>query len=133
MLRSISWYVFLVVGIVIGLGAFGHGYSARRIHEALDPLPIAAATSKTLYIVWYSVSGAMLMFGGMLVTISLRLRAGDSSSLFVAYWIAAFYILLGISATIYRRNDPFWLFFILLGILLLGSSLVLKAQHAPGT
>ena len=133
MLRSVFWYVFFVVSVALGLGAFGHGYSARRVHEALDPFPINPAMSKTIYIVWYFVSGAMLMFGGVLISIALRVRAGDSSSLFVAYWIAALYMLFGICATIYRRNDPFWLFFILLGVLLLGSSLVLKTQQAPGT
>jgi hypothetical protein len=131
MVRNISWYVFLVVSLVIGLGAFGHGYSARKVHEAIDQFSIDPAIYKTLFIVWYSVSGAMLAFGAMLVWIAFRLRVGDASSLFVAYMIAAFYLALGICATIYHRGDPFWLFFILLGVLLLGSSLALRPTHPP--
>lgn len=133
MLRTISWYVFLVVAIVVGLGAFGHGYSVRKVHEAIDQFPIDPAISKTLYIVWYSVSGSMLVFGATLVWIAFRLRAGDASSLFVAFLISVFYLVLGICATLYRRGDPFWLFFILLGVLLLGSSFALRAGHPSAT
>ncbi len=129
MLRDVSWYVFLVVGIVIGLGAFGHGYSVRKVHEAIDQFPIDHAISQTLYIVWYFASGTMLAFGATLVWTSFRLRAGDASSLFVAFPIGIFYLVTGICATIYRRGDPFWLFFVLLGVLLLGSSFVLKGSH----
>ncbi|HKM79665.1 MAG TPA: hypothetical protein VJY15_01700 [Candidatus Acidoferrum sp.] len=132
MLRTISWYVFLVVAVVIGLGAFGHGYSVRRIHEAIDQLS-DPVISKTLYIVWYFVSGTMLVFGAMLVWIAFRLRAGDASALFVAYLIGALYLVTGICATIYRRGDPFWLFFILLGALLLGSSFALRAGQPSAT
>ena len=133
MLRSISWFVFLVVAVVIGLGAFGHSYSVRRVHEAIDQFPIDPVIYKTLFIVWYSVSGAMLVFGAMLVWIAFRLRAGDAGSLFVAYMIAAFYLALGVCASIYRRGDPFWFFFILLGVLLLASSFALQATHPSAT
>ncbi len=133
MARSISWYVFLVVAAVIGLGAFGHGYTVRRVHEAIDQFPIDPVVSKTLYIVWYFVSGAMLVFSAMLVWIAFRFRAGDASSLFVAFLIGALYLVFGICATIYRRGDPFWAFFILLGVLLLGSSFALRATHPSAT
>jgi hypothetical protein len=131
MLKNISWYVFLVVGIVIGLGAFGHGYSAVKVHEAIDQFPIAPPIYQTLLIVWYFVSGAMLAFGAMIVWISFRLRAGDASSLFVAYVIGAFYIVFGVCALIYRGGDPFWSLFIVLGVLLEGSALVLRADRPP--
>ena len=73
MLRTISLYVFLIVGVVIGLGAFGHGYSVHKVHEAIDQFPIDRAMSQTLYIVWYFVSGAMLVFGATIVWTWLRL------------------------------------------------------------
>jgi hypothetical protein len=133
MLRNISWYVFLVVAVVIGLGAFGHGYSARKVHEAIDQFPIDPVIYRTLNIVWYFVSGSMLVFGTMLVWIGFRVRAGDASSLFVAFLIGALYLVFGICATIYRRGDPFWAFFILLGVLLLGSSFALRTGHPSTT
>ena len=129
MVRNVSWYVFLIVSIVIGLGAFGHGFSVRKVHAAIDRFPIDPAISQTLYIVWYSASGTMLAFGATLVWTALRVRAGDAGVLFVAFPIGVFYLVAGISATIYRRGDPFWFFFILLGVLLLGSASVLKGSH----
>jgi hypothetical protein len=124
--RNLFLYLFLVVSILIGLGAFGHGYSVRRVHEAIDQFPINPVISQTLYIVWYFVSGSMLTFGGMLVWVWFRLKAGDDSMLIVAYMIGALYLVTGICATIYRHGDPFWFFFILLGVLLMGSSFALK-------
>jgi len=127
MLRSLCLYLFLVVSILIGLGAFGHGYSVRRVHEAIDQFPINPVIAQTLYIVWYFVSGSMLAFGGMLVWVWFRVKAGDDSMLIVSFLIGVLYLVTGICATIYRHGDPFWFFFILLGILLLGSSFALRA------
>lgn len=128
MLRNLFMYIFLVVSILIALGAFGHGYSVRKVHAAIDQFAIDPVIAQTLYIVWYFVSGSMLAFGGTLVWIWLRLRAGDTSVLFVAFLIGALYLVTGISASIYRHGDPFWFFFILLGVLLLVSSFVLRTQ-----
>jgi hypothetical protein len=130
MLRAVALYVFLVVGVVIGLGAFGHGYSVHKVHEALDQFPIDSAMSATLYIVWYFVSGAMLVFGGTLIWIWLQLRAGETRSLFPALVIAALYVVTGVSAVLARPGDRFWLVFIILGILLLGSASILRATSS---
>ena len=126
MLRIFFLYLFLVVSILIGLGAFGHGYSARKVHAAIDQFPIDPVIAQTLYIVWYFVSGSMLTFGAMLVWVWFRLKAGDTRMLFVALLIGALYLVTGICATIYRHGDPFWFFFILLGVLLIGSSFALR-------
>jgi uncharacterized membrane protein HdeD (DUF308 family) len=129
MLRIISLSVFLIVSIVIGLGAFGHAHAVHNVHEAIDQFPINSAISQTLYIVWYFVSGAMLAFGVTLLWIWFRLRARDTSSLFPAFVIGALYVIFGVCAAIYRPGDPFWFVFIILGILLLGSSFTLRAIH----
>jgi hypothetical protein len=133
MMKCISWFVFLVVGIIIGLGAFGHGYSVVKVHEAIDQFPIAPPIYQTLFVVWYFVSGTMLAFGAMIVWISFRLKTGDASSLFVAYVIGAFYIVFGVCALIYRSGDPFWALFIVLGVLLEGSSFALRAGQSSVT
>ncbi len=129
MLRSISWYVFLIVGTIIGLGAFGHGYSAVRVCEAIDQFPIPRPIYQTLFVVWYFVSGAMLAFSAMIVWISFRLKAGDPSALFIAYVIGVLYFVFGVGALIYRRGDPFWVLFVVLGVLLLGSSVTLRSSN----
>ena len=41
--------------------------------------------------------------------------------------IGAFYILFGAAAFVYAR-DPFWLFFLLQGVMLLGATLGLRGQ-----
>jgi hypothetical protein len=130
MLRNVSSCVFLIVSAIIGLGAFGHGYSVHKVHEAIDRFPIDPGMSKTIYIVWYFVSGAMLAFGLILVRIWFRIRVGDTSSLSVAFLIGALYFIFGICASLYRRDDHFWVLFIILGALLLGSALVLRTQAA---
>lgn len=129
MLTSISWYVFLIDGILIGLGAFGHGYSAVKIHEAIDQFPIVRPIYQTIFVVWYFVSGAMLVFGGMIVWISFRLKAGDASALPIAYGIGVLYFVFGVCALIYRRGDPFWALFVVLGVLLVGSSFNLRGGN----
>jgi hypothetical protein len=133
MLRNVSLYLFLFASVVIGLGAFGHGHAVHKVHEAIDQFPIDTAISQTLYIVWYFVSGAMLAFGATLVWIWFRLRAGDTGALFPAFVIGTLYVVVGIGAAIYRPGDPFFFVFIVLGILLLGSSLTLRVVQPPAT
>jgi hypothetical protein len=129
MLRTIASYIFLIVGVVIGLGAFGHGHAVTKVHDAIDQFPIEPGIHQTLYMVWYFVSGAMLTFGATIVWVWFRLRAGSAGSLFAAYPIGALYFVFGTWAFVYRRGDPFALVFILLGALLLASSLVLGVDR----
>ncbi len=116
-MRRLSLFVFLIVGVVIGLGAFGHGHAVQKVHAAIDQFPIDPVIATTLYIVWYFVSGC----------------TGDVSSLFVAYLIGALYVVTGVGGMIYRHGDLFWAFFIVLGGLLLVSSLALRSGNAPIT
>lgn len=95
-MRRLSSYVFLIVGIIIGLGAFGHGNAARKVHAAIDPLPIDPNVSTILYVVWYFVSGCMLLFGATIVWTWYRLRAESASSLFVVVLIGALYVTTGV-------------------------------------
>jgi hypothetical protein len=129
MLRNVSWYVFLIVSLVIGLGAFGHGHAAVKVHEAIDHLPIPDRIYQTIFVVWYSVSGTMLVFGAILVWIAFRLKGGDTSAVFVAYIIGVYHILFGVCALIYRNGDPFWALFVVLGVLLIGTTAVLGSNR----
>ncbi len=119
-------FIFLVDGIIIGLGAFGHGLAVRHVHAALDKLPVEPNVGTMIYVVWYFVSGCMFLFGLTIVRIWFRLRAGDGGLLFVAVLIGALYLATGTGGMIYRHGDLFMAFFILLGGLLLLSSLVLR-------
>jgi CHASE2 domain-containing sensor protein len=122
-------HLILIVGIVIGLGAFGHASAVRNVHAAFDQHPVDAVIRGTLYILWYFVSGCMLLFGSLIVWIWFRLRAGNSGSLFVASLIGLLYVLTGAGGLIYRHGNPFWLFFVPLGLLLLVSASALRSGH----
>ena len=129
MISSVSWFVFLSVGIIIGLGAFGHGYEVHQVHEAIDPFPIKSDIHETLYMIWYFVSGAMLTFGMAIVWIAIRLKAGDASGLFASFLIGALYFIFGVCAYFYRHGDPFALLLVVLGALLVGTSAVLRRAN----
>jgi hypothetical protein len=44
--RTLASVLFLIASIIIGLGAFGHGLLAQRVHEVLDPFPIEAGFAR---------------------------------------------------------------------------------------
>lgn len=123
--------VLLIDGILIGLGAFGHGSAVRHVHAALDQFPVIPDVATMIYVVWFFVSGCMVLFGLTVVWVWFRLRAGDRGPLLVAYLIGALYLAVGIGGMIYRHGDPFMAVFIVLGGLLLLSSYVLRRGLQP--
>ena len=122
-------FIFLIVGIVIGLGAFAHGLATPQVHQALDRFPIDPHVGATIYLVWYFVSGCTLVFGMTIVWIWFRLRAGQTGLLFIPLLIGLLYLVTGVAGYIYLHGDPFMFLFIALGALLLISSYALR--HAP--
>ena len=127
MLKTLSSYVFLIDGILIGLGAFGHGNAVKNVHAAIDQFPIDPNVSTMLYVVWYFVSGCMLLFGVTILWTWYRVRWGRDTSLFVVSLIGVLYVAVGIGGMIYRHGDSFMGMFIVLGGLLLASGAQLKS------
>ncbi len=126
MLRNLASAVFLLTGLAIGLGAFGHGRAVAHLHAAIDGLPIDPSFASMLYVVWNFVSGCMLVFGATVVWSWLRLRIDRPVPLFACHLIALLYLATGAAGLIYRHGDPFMWVFVVLGGLLLASSLVLR-------
>lgn len=124
-MRTVASWVFLLDSLIVGLGAFGHGFQARHVHEVLDPFPIEPDLQSMIYVVWYFVSGCMLAFGITLVWVWQRLRSGDTRPWFAAALIAMLYVGIGVFGLVYRHGDPFMAFFVVLGALLLASGYVL--------
>lgn len=124
-MRTVASWVFLLDSLIIGLGAFGHGFQARHVHEVLDPFPIEPDLQSMIYVVWYFVSGCMLAFGITLMWVWQRLRSGDTRPWFAAVLIAVLYVGIGVFGLVYRHGDPFMAFFVVLGALLLASGYVL--------
>jgi hypothetical protein len=132
MLNQLFSTIYLVTGVVIGLGAFGHGVSVRKVHAAIDQFPIVNDMQSMLYVVWYFVSGCMFFFGLTVVFSWLRLRAGDGSLLLVSSLIGVLYVGIGAFGFVYRKGDPFMVFFFVLGALLLISGYCLGSPTAHG-
>jgi O-antigen/teichoic acid export membrane protein len=130
MARQISSFIFLLVGIVVGLGSLGHTLAASQVHAAIDQFPMDPSLQSMIYVVWYMLSGCMLLFGIAIVWVWVCQRRGDTRPLFVAVLIGILYFVAGVAGIIYRHGDPFMSLFIVLGGLLLICSYVL-AKKAP--
>jgi hypothetical protein len=126
MARKIASIVFLLTSIVIALGAFGHDSNARRIAEefakspALDP-----ATVSTVIAVWHFCSGCMFVLGAICVWNWWRMRGGARDAYFSPLLVGVFYVITGAATVAYTGKPFFWLF-VVLGGLLLASTLVLR-------
>jgi phosphotransferase system glucose/maltose/N-acetylglucosamine-specific IIC component len=125
MTRKIFLAIFLLTGIVVGLGALGHTLAASQVHAAIDKFAMDPGLREMIYVVWYMTSGCMLLFGIAIVWAWANARRGDAKPLFVAVLIGILYSVAGVSGMIYRHGHPFMLLFIVLGGLLLICSFVL--------
>lgn len=128
MIKKVASMLFLLDAFVIGLGAFGHGLAARNVHAAIDRFPIDASVHSMIYVVWYFVSGCMLVFGATLVWLWKKLKDGDAGYWFVGAAIGTLYTGIGIFGLIYRHGDPFMGFFVVLGTLLLATGSILVGR-----
>jgi hypothetical protein len=134
MLRKSASAVFLLDSLVIGLGAFGHGFQAAHVHQAIDQFSIEPDIHSMIYVVWYFLSGCMLTFGATLVWAWQRLRAGDGRAIVVVVLIGVLYVGIGGFGLLYRHGDPFMAFFIMLGVVLLACGPILVPHtHASAT
>lgn len=128
MARKIASIVFLLTGIVIALGAFGHDSNARHLADefakapALDPNVVLI-----VYAVWHFCSGCMFVLGLICVWDWWRIRAGARDAYFASSLIGVFYVISGVATVAYTGKAFFWLF-VALGGLLLASAAVLRAS-----
>jgi hypothetical protein len=127
MLTAVYW----MIGLMIGFGAFGHGFvGIKPVREALDAVALPADIRGVIWIVWYFVSGCMLTFAALILWAWFAARRWSPSAFAVPIVIAVFWIATGILAYAYQ-HDPFWLLFLAEGTLLLGASLGLRGA-SPG-
>ena len=116
---------YWTMGLLIGLGAFGHGFlGVQPVRAALAAVSLPADIREVIWIVWYFVSGCMLLFGGLVLWAWFAARH-DPDILVVPMAIALFWILVGVASYTYQHK-PFWLLFITEGALLLAATLALR-------
>jgi hypothetical protein len=115
MTRKIFSALFLIVSLIVGLGAFGHGHQwSSHVSGRLDSVDPNIVS--LLEVIWLWVSGTMLTFGVLLVWCWMRLRRGDASLVVIPWVAGGFYILAGIWGAV--TAGPFFWLFPVLGALL---------------
>jgi hypothetical protein len=131
MKEKIFSFVFLVISIVIGLGAFGHAAQWWKIvYPVLGNRVSDPRLLNMLLAVWLFVSGGMLSFGLVLIWTWLRIRKGDRGVAVIPFGIAVFYFIFGVLSWIYVGK--FFALFVALGTLLFISTLVLNVHRTEG-
>jgi hypothetical protein len=115
MLRRTISGLFLLTSLSVGLGALGHGSQwGKHVLPALGS--VDAQLTKVLALVWYWVSGTMLVFGALLVWAWWRLRRGDRSLAGIPIVIGIFYLIEGLYGAL--GLGRFFLLFVVQALLL---------------
>jgi len=126
---KVSSWIFLLTGIAVGLGAFGHDSNAAKVAAEVAKFPtFDPRIAKVLFAVWHFCSGCMLVFGATIVWTWWRWRRGERRHFLPAELIAVLYLVVGPASVAYTGIPFFWLFFAL-GLLLLASSLPMRRAH----
>ena len=126
MARKIASIVFLLTSIVIALGAFGHDSNAARLAEDFAKAPtLDAGTVSIVIAVWHFCSGCMFVLGAICVWSWWRMRAGARDAHVAPLLVGVFYVITGAATVAYTGKSFFWLF-VVLGGLLLASTLALR-------
>ena len=134
MKRRIASTALLIVGVLIALGAYGHGFLGRKhIDVELAKFPIASNVYTMLYVVWYFTSACFLLFGLIAIAAWREERRGRTALLPVVGTIGVLFLATGIGGMIYRNGDPFMATFIVEGGVLLLAALALAPRPARPT
>jgi hypothetical protein len=131
--RIIASVLYWLAASTIALGAFGHGFlGVRPVRAAVAASPLAPDIVHVLWIVWYFVSGSMLAFGAILLWAWPALRRGTSNRSGPVMIVGALYTITGIAAYAYSGHDPFWLMFLVQGVIVIGATMALQSpRDAP--
>jgi hypothetical protein len=123
MLRKLSSAIFLLTACVIALGALGHASQWGR-HVSAAVSGVDPQVIELLKLIWYWVSGTMLVFGVLLIWVWWRIRQGDSNLFFIPWVVGAFYLVEGTYGALYLGT--FFALFMVLAVLLCASTLGLQ-------
>lgn len=125
-MRKAASVVYLLTAILIGLGAFGHGSHAGHLAEVLARSPtVEPSLAAVLIVVWYFVSGCMLVFAAIAIWTWLRARRDERNMYFASDAVGVLYAVVGIVA-VATTGQPFFWVFLVLGVLLLASSWIMR-------
>jgi hypothetical protein len=127
MMRKAAAVIYWLAATVIALGAIGHGFGGvRPVRAAIEASTLPDDVVRVIWIVWYWVSGCMVVLGALLFLAWPGLKAGSSRWSALALIIGVFYLITGIVAFLYSGREPFWILFVTLGVMVIGSTLALS-------
>jgi len=122
----------LVAGILMMLSAAAHSFLGwKQLKSELEPLHAPAELVRAIGMGWNFGGAAMLAFGFIVVALFRHRLQGSSVTLRPAMVIGATYLAFGAAALIENDFDPFFLVFVIPGVLLLIASGA-RSTASPG-
>jgi len=129
MIRIAAFVAYWLAAVTIALGSIGHGFlGVKPVRAALAAVALPPDILRVLWIVWYCTSLSMVAFGALLFWAWPALKAGSRSRSAVPLIIGTLYAIEGIACFVYTGGHPFWLLFLVQGVLILGSTWVLTQR-----
>lgn len=131
MKRAIAAALYWLAAITITLGAYGHGFlGVKPVRAAIEASTLPPDIVGVIWMVWYFVSGCMVAFGALLFWAWPALKAPSSGRSGAALIVGVFYAIVGVACFLYSGREVFWLLFVVQGVLVVISTLVLRAPPA---
>ena len=119
--------LYWLAAVTIALGAFGHGFlGVKPVEAAVAASNLPADIAAVIWIVWYFVSGAMVVCGAILFWAWPAIATGSTSRSVPALIVGSFYTVTGVACYLYSGREPFWLLFLFQGLIVGGTTLILR-------
>ncbi len=130
-MRIVATVLYWLAAVTIALGAFGHGFlGIKPVEAAVAVSTLPADIVGVIWIVWYFVSGTMLVCGAILFWAWPAIKSGSTTRSGAAFIIGVFYTVTGIACYLYSGREPFWLLFLFQGAIVIGTTLVLRDRRS---
>ena len=130
-MRIVATVLYWLAAVTIALGAFGHGFlGIKPVEAAVAVSTLPADIVGVIWIVWYFVSGTMLVCGAILFWAWPAIKSGSTARSGAAFIIGGFYAVTGIACYLYSGREPFWLLFLFQGAIVIGTTLVLRDRRS---
>lgn len=127
MKRIVATVLYWLAAITITLGAIGHGFfGIKPVEAAVAASTLPADIVAVIWIVWYFVSGTMVVCGAILFWAWPAIRSGSTTRSGAALIVGAFYAITGVASYLYSGREPFWLLFLFQGAIVVGATVALR-------
>lgn len=130
MKRIVTTVLYWLAAITITLGAIGHGFfGIKPVEAAVGASTLPADVVAVIWIVWYFVSGTMVVCGAILFWAWPAIRTGSTTRSGAALIVGVFYAVTGVACYLYSGREPFWLLFLFQGVMVVGTTVALRGPQ----